>query len=559
MARSMMAKLTIALTSLSVLLGGALLFNWKLTAQVKQSMDIVHENAMEAKEHASVFALKAIEMQVHVIQVQQWLTDISATRAAEGFDDGFDEAQKHAEAFAGLLSDFSNYFQKKNNGDGLQKLGALGTRFDDYYETGKLLAQAYIDGGPETGNVMMGKFDAAATGLDEHIQPFVDEQVASLNHAMQQINENLALSEGKTGQVQVTALVLLFAVILCCLAAWFMLRFMVIGPIRQVSDRLKDIAEGEGDLTQRVDEQRGDELGELGRWFNLFLQRMHDIISEIAGNAREVAGASTQIAAASEEMASGMSEQASQVTQISSAVEEMSASVTEVSRKSVEAADNANRAGEAATKGGQVVDDTVAGMQNISDAVSAGAASVSELGKRGEQIGQIIEVINDIADQTNLLALNAAIEAARAGEHGRGFAVVADEVRKLADRTTKATEEIGESITAIQTETGEAVAKMNAGTEQVTVGVERAREAGVSLREIVASSRNVADMIRSIAAAAEQQSAAADEISRNIESITAVTSQAAEGANQSSAAAAQLSTKAEQLLGIVSRFKLAKK
>ena len=327
-------------------------------------------------------------------------------------------------------------------------------------------------------------------------------------------------------------------------------------PVKATVAMLKDIAEGEGDLTKRVDQSRGDEMGELGKWFNTFVQKVHDIISEIASSAHEVAGASTQIAASSEQMATGMSEQSMQVTQINSAVEQMSASVCEVSSKSAEAADSASRAGELATSGGEVVDDTVRGMQSISDAVTASAASVSELGKRGEQIGQIIEVINDIADQTNLLALNAAIEAARAGEHGRGFAVVADEVRKLADRTTGATEEIGESITAIQTETSQAVERMSAGTEQVSVGAQRAQQAGESLRGIVDSSRNVAEMIRAIAAAAEQQSAASEEISRNLESITAVTTQTAGGANQSASAATQLSSKAEQLLGIVNQFKL---
>jgi methyl-accepting chemotaxis protein len=195
-------------------------------------------------------------------------------------------------------------------------------------------------------------------------------------------------------------------------------------------------------------------------------------------------------------------------------------------------------------------------MRSINDSVSASAASVQELGKRGTQIGEIIAVINDIADQTNLLALNAAIEAARAGEHGRGFAVVADEVRKLADRTTKATEEIGESIQAIQTETGDAVERMNAGTAEVERGVELATGAGESLRRIVAGARDVAGMIRSIAAAAEQQSAASEEVSRNVESISSVTRQSSEGAGQAATAAAELSAKAERLQGLVARFKL---
>ena len=326
-------------------------------------------------------------------------------------------------------------------------------------------------------------------------------------------------------------------------------------PINKMVDRLKDIAQGEGDLTQRVDQDRKDELGELAKWFNTFIEKIHDVIFEVRGTTLEVTSAATQIAASSEQMAQGMDTQKQQVMQISSAIEEMASSVVEVARKSGEAANNATESGQAAQEGGQVVDQTIQGMNAIREAVAAGTTSVTELGNRGQQIGQIIEVINDIADQTNLLALNAAIEAARAGEHGRGFAVVADEVRKLADRTTKATEEIAGSIKAIQTETDQAVSRMNAGTEQVASGVDRATQAGKSLQRIVSSTREVAAMIQSIAAAAEQQSAASDQVSRSVDAVSTVSQQTAEGAKQSASAASQLSAKTEQLQTLVSKFK----
>ncbi|NJL30954.1 MAG: methyl-accepting chemotaxis protein [Phycisphaerales bacterium] len=387
-------------------------------------------------------------------------------------------------------------------------------------------------------------------------------QVSQLLNELVKINDEaseLAVKDSlATAQfLEWTTLVVVSAGVLLAIALGVFMTRAITQPIALMVERLKDIAQGEGDLTKRVDQDAKDEVGQLGQWFNAFVQKVHDIISEVALTTRDVASAATEIAASSEQMASGMKEQSQQVTQISSAIEEMSQSVVEVARKSAEAAGNAVEAGKVAQQGGQVVTDTIAGMEAISNAVNQGAQSVTELGKRSEQIGQIVNVINDIADQTNLLALNAAIEAARAGEHGRGFAVVADEVRKLADRTTKATEEIAQSIRAIQTETGEAVDRMNTGTQQVKVGVDKATAAGQNLSSIVTAAQGVADMIRSIAAAAEEQSAASEQISRNVESVTAVTKQATEGAGQAAQAATQLSDKSEQLQRIVSQFKLA--
>jgi methyl-accepting chemotaxis protein len=335
-----------------------------------------------------------------------------------------------------------------------------------------------------------------------------------------------------------------------------LIRRSIVGPIRKLSDMMTDIAEGEGDLTQRIEHKSNDELGKLAKGFNTFAQKVHDTIAQVASSAQEVASAATEIAAVSDEMANGLSQQSSQVHQISSAIEEMNASIVEVARKSEDVVKHAESDAEAAEAGGKIVFETVHEMQSIKQTVTDTAASVEELGKRGEQIGQIIAVINDIADQTNLLALNAAIEAARAGEHGRGFAVVADEVRKLADRTTKATDEIAHSITAIQTETQSAVERMSKGTEQVASGAERASEAGESLRNIVESSRSAVDMIRSIAAAADQQSTASGQVANNIESISSFTRQSSEGASQAAMASGQLSDKAEQLQRLVKQFKI---
>jgi methyl-accepting chemotaxis protein len=363
--------------------------------------------------------------------------------------------------------------------------------------------------------------------------------------------------DGQVASFIMTGLMWTAPVVLVATVIFVLLLSMMFGrPVRRLIERVRDIAEGEGDLTQRIDVRSQDELGQLGKYFNLFIEKVHEVISTVARTTDGVAAAATEIASTSDQMRSGMAEQTSQVTQVSAAVEEMSASVIEVARKSADAARNADEAGEAATQGNQIVDQTVAEMNSISDAVTASSASVKDLGKRGEQIGEIIEVINDIADQTNLLALNAAIEAARAGEHGRGFAVVADEVRKLADRTTQATEEIASSIQAIQTETTSAVERMDAGSRQVGEGVSKATEAGKSLAQIVNNSREVASMIQSIAAATEQQSATSEEVARSIESIAAVSEQSRDGSEQAAQAAEDLSREALRLQELVGQFKV---
>jgi len=331
----------------------------------------------------------------------------------------------------------------------------------------------------------------------------------------------------------------------------------ILKPINEIVERVKDIADGKGDLTRRLDDSRKDEIGILSGWINTFIGQIQKIMVDVNAASQSVSSASAEIAASSEQLANGADEQTAQITQVSAAMEEMSSSIIEVARKSGEAATQSGQAGRDAGDGGEIVQKTVREIDAISQKVSETAQSVGSLGEKSDEIGQIIDVIKDIADQTNLLALNAAIEAARAGEHGRGFAVVAGEVRTLAERTMKATEEIGQSISEIQDETRKAVDRMESARDQVSKGVELANEAGHSLKLIVNGSTKVSSEINDIAAATEEQSATAEEISQTIESVAAIVRQSSEGASQAASAAAQLAGNAEELQQMVSRFKVS--
>jgi methyl-accepting chemotaxis protein len=325
-------------------------------------------------------------------------------------------------------------------------------------------------------------------------------------------------------------------------------------PIRKLVERTKDMADGEADLTHRLEAMKNTELGELAHCFNLFMARIQSIIGEVTGSAREVAGATAQMQHISQETLDGVLRQQMETDQVATAMNEMNATVHEVAKSAANAAEAARNADQAANTGQGVVDETITVIDKLAADVEQAAEVIHGLEVESDNIGTVLEVIKGIAEQTNLLALNAAIEAARAGEQGRGFAVVADEVRTLATRSGQATVEIHEMIDRLQQGATNAVEVMNTSRDRAHEAVKQAEVAGESLHAITEAVDQIDIMNAQIASAAEEQSAVAEEINRNIVNISDEADATAQGGQQCAGASGELARQAQHLDNLVAQF-----
>ncbi len=327
-------------------------------------------------------------------------------------------------------------------------------------------------------------------------------------------------------------------------------------PLKQMVSMLDDIAQGEGDLTRRLQSDRADELGAIATGFNTFLAKLQAMISQVVSSVQKVSDSSEHTADIAIRTNQGVHKQMAEIDQVATAVHEMTATAQDVARNATQAAQAASEADRAANQGLDIVRDTSHSISELAAEIGRAVTVVQELARDSENINAILVTIRAIAEQTNLLALNAAIEAARAGEQGRGFAVVADEVRNLAQKTQQATQEIQQMIQQLQLGTREVVKVMEDSQGKTDISVQQASRAAESLASITQAVSVINDMNTQIASAAEEQSAVAEDINRNVINIGQVAGEVAGGADESSQASAELTKLAEQQRRLINQFRV---
>ena len=396
------------------------------------------------------------------------------------------------------------------------------------------------------------------TGLEADLESALGSLLSTIGEieevADSKVEGQLVIAEGVISKantlVGITILIGLIFAVLCLLLS----KRFVIRPIQAVASRLLAISESGGDLTQKLDFNSADEIGDLARGFNGFLAKTRGIIIQIQGSADEVLKESSQLVSVIGEANRGAQNQKAQTEQVASAVTEMVATVSEVSNHAQAAADASRTSGNQAEKGRSLMEQTSSQIGKLAEDMQEASDTINEVKTSTESIGTVLEVIEKIAQQTNLLALNAAIEAARAGEHGRGFAVVADEVRTLASRTQDSTEEIQTMIEKLQTVANSAVAVIRKSQEATLSTSDKANLTGDAIRQIVDAVYEIDGINQQIAASTTQQEAAANMIGQSAEEIHVIADDTANKAMSAQHSLEELQSQAERMRKIVSQF-----
>lgn len=389
---------------------------------------------------------------------------------------------------------------------------------------------------------------------DDHFQQ-LNKTLAELLALEEKLSKDQYISSYATFRsvLVLAGIVFLIAVILPFMTSLLM-KSVILAPIGETVKVIEEVAEG--NLTKRINVNSSDEIGEMAKHFNEFVVKLHQTINQVARSSREVSSAAAMLDDATERMATGVEQAAIQVNSVATASEEMSMTCSEIARNCITAVKSSEEANGSAGAGEETIVQTITVMNRIAERVKESARIIKSLGVRSDQIGEIVGLINDVADQTNLLALNAAIEAARAGEQGRGFAVVADEVRKLAEKTSTATKEISDTVNAMQAETRRVVLSMEEGVTEVGIGTDAVDKSGQALKDISSHINKVTGQINQIAVASGEETATTNEIANSIQQISEVMHETSRSIQENAQASSQLANHARELQEMVGQFRL---